>query len=107
MMFYENVALRKYNTFGVDYIADCMIHIRTEKEASALFASSESLKKPLFVLGSGSNILFTSDFKGTILYPDLEGIKIEEQNKSNESVVISAGAGVIWDNLAEWTVNKG
>jgi UDP-N-acetylmuramate dehydrogenase len=107
MVIYRNIPLRKYNTFGVDYNADCMINIRTEKEASALFASSESFKKPFFVLGSGSNILFTSDFKGTILYPDLGGIKIEEQNKSDENVVISAGAGVIWDNLAEWTVNKG
>ena len=107
MKIYENVPLKKYNTYGVDYIADCMIHIRTEKEVSALLSSSESLKKPLFVLGSGSNILFTSDYRGTILYPDLGGIKIEEQNKSDESVVISAGAGVIWDKFAEWTVNKG
>jgi UDP-N-acetylmuramate dehydrogenase len=107
MMIYENVPLKKYNTFGVDYIADCMIHIRTEKEASALLSSSESLKEPLFVLGSGSNILFTGDFRGTILYPDLGGIKIEEQNENDENVIISAGSGVIWDTLAEWTVNKG
>ncbi len=106
-MIYKNVPLRKYNTFGLDYIADCMIHISTEEEALALFTSSESFKKPFFVLGSGSNILFTSDFNGTILYPDLGGIRIEEQNKSDENVLISAGAGVIWDFLAEWAVNKG
>jgi UDP-N-acetylmuramate dehydrogenase len=84
-----------------------MVHIRTENEASALFASPDSLKKPLLILGSGSNILFTGNFRGTILYPDFGGIKIEEQNKSDENVIISAGAGVIWDKFAEWTVNKG
>ena len=106
-MIYKNVPLKKYNTFGVDYIADSLIHIRTEKEASALLASSGSLKRPFFVLGSGSNILFTGDFRGTILYPDLGSIKIEEQNKNDESVVISAGAGVIWDKFTGWTVKKG
>ena len=56
-------------------------------------------------MGSGSNILFTSDFKGIILCPEIGGIKIEEQDQEN--VLISAGAGVNWDNLVEWTVNKG
>jgi UDP-N-acetylmuramate dehydrogenase len=107
MIIYKNVPLKKYNTFGLDYIADCMIHVRTEKEAAALFTGIISWKKPLLILGSGSNILFTGDFKGTILYPELGGIKIEEQKQNNESVIISAGAGVIWDDLVKWTVNKG
>jgi len=107
MMIYKNIPLKKYNTFGLDYKADCMIHISTEKEATALFMGTVYWKKPLLILGSGSNILFTGDFKGTILYPELGGIKIEEQIQNEETIIISAGAGVIWDNLVEWTVNKG
>ena len=106
-MIYKNIPLKKYNTFGLDYKADCMIHISTEKEATALFMGTVYWKKPLLILGSGSNILFTGDFKGTILYPELGGIKIEEQIQNEETIIISAGAGVIWDNLVEWTVNKG
>jgi len=37
MMIYKNIPLKKYNTFGLDYMAECMIHIRTEEEAIALF----------------------------------------------------------------------
>jgi UDP-N-acetylmuramate dehydrogenase len=107
MMIYKNIPLKKYNTFGLDYKADCMIHISTEKEATALFMGTVYWKKPLLILGSGSNILFTGDFIGTILYPELGGIKIEEQIQNEETIIISAGAGVIWDNLVEWTVNKG
>ena len=107
MMIFKNIPLKKYNTFGLDYMADCMIHVRTEKEAIDFFRGIVTWKKPLLILGSGSNILFTGDFKGTILYPELGGIKIEEQELSDESVVISAGAGVNWDDLVEWTVNKG
>ena len=79
-MIYKNVPLKKFNTFGLDYIADRMIHIRTEKEATTILEGTKSLKNPLLILGGGSNILFTCDFKGTILYPELGGIKIEEVN---------------------------
>ena len=64
MMIYKNVPLKKYNTFGIDYIADCMIHIRTEKEASALFASSESLKKAFFCFGKRQQYSFYRQFQG-------------------------------------------
>jgi UDP-N-acetylmuramate dehydrogenase len=49
--------------------------------------------------------LFTSDFAGTILCPKIRGIRIVKQ-EGNE-IVISAGAGVDWDKLVEWTVDKG
>ena len=105
MMIYKNIPLKKYNSFGLDYMADCMIHIRNENEATALFIEIANTQKPQLILGGGSNILFTSDFKGTIIYPEMKGIKIEENE--NGSVIVSAGAGVNWDDLVEWTVAKG
>jgi UDP-N-acetylmuramate dehydrogenase len=105
MIVYKNIPLKKHNTFGLEYIAECMIIIKSEKEAISLFRGGTSLKKPLLILGGGSNILFTSNFKGTIIYPDLGGVKVEEH--TGESVLISAGAGISWDKLVKWTVNKG
>jgi UDP-N-acetylmuramate dehydrogenase len=102
---FRNISLKKYNTFGFDYRANCLILPKTEEEAISFFRKEISREKPLLIMGSGSNILFTSDFEGTILCPDTGGIKIEE--KDHENVLISAGAGVNWDNLVEWTVNKG
>jgi len=52
-------------------------------------------------------LLFTRDFKGTILYPEITRIKIEEQEPDNRNVIISAGAGVNWDDFVAWSVNKG
>jgi UDP-N-acetylmuramate dehydrogenase len=104
-MILKNVSLKAYNTFGLDYKADYVIHIKNEEEAISLFKGDKILGKPLFILGGGSNILFTEDFKGTILHPGIGGIKVEKQDKEN--VIISAGAGVNWDKLVEWTVNNG
>jgi UDP-N-acetylmuramate dehydrogenase len=58
-------------------------------------------------MGSGSNLLFTSDFRGTILYPEMEGMRIEENDRGNGNIIVSSGAGVNWDDFVEWTVNKG
>lgn len=105
MKILKDISLKKFNTFGLDYRADCLISIITEEEAISLLSDHASLDNPLLILGGGSNLLFTGDFKGTILRPELDGIKVEEQNQEN--VIISAGAGVNWDKLVEWTVNKG
>ena len=103
----RNVPLKKYNTFGLENTADCMISISTEKEAAAFFNGEVSWQKPLLIIGSGSNILFTRNYNGTILYPDIKGIRIEAEKKENGHVIVSAGAGVNWDDFVEWTVNKG
>lgn len=105
MLIYKNVPLKKYNTYGLDYTAECLINIRTEKEAIALLRKEIIWKNPLLILGGGSNILFVSGFKGTILHPDFKGMRIE--SKDSEHVIISAGAGVIWDKLVEWSVRNG
>jgi UDP-N-acetylmuramate dehydrogenase len=102
-----DVPLKKYNTFGLNYTADCFIHIRNEKEAAKVFDGTISWNKPLLIVGGGSNLLFTGDFKGTILYPDLKGIKTEDQDIEKGKVIVSAGAGVNWDDFVEWTVNNG
>jgi UDP-N-acetylmuramate dehydrogenase len=100
-----NTSLRKYNTFGLDYKTKCLISVKNEKEAISLFTGEVSWESPLFILGGGSNILFISDFQGTIMFPEFSGIKVEERD--GENVIISAGAGVSWDKLVEWTVNNG
>jgi UDP-N-acetylmuramate dehydrogenase len=86
-------------------MANIMIHVRTEKEAKALFSGEIKWKRPLLILGGGSNLLFTGDFTGTILCPEFGRIRIEEQTKND--VIVSAGAGIKWDTLAEWCVARG
>jgi UDP-N-acetylmuramate dehydrogenase len=105
MIIRGNVSLKKYNSFGLEYIAKHMVHLRTEKEAVSLFNGSVHLKRPVLIMGGGSNLLFTENSKGTIIIPAFKGIKIEEE--SDEFVIISAGAGVVWDKLVEWSVTKG
>ena len=99
------VSLKSLNTFGLDYTANCFVTIVSENEAVSLFSEGHTLPEPFLILGRGSNLLFTSDFSGTVFRTDIQGISVEEQD--NEYVIVSAGAGVDWDNFVEWTVSKG
>jgi len=84
-----------------------MIRLSSEKEAISLFNGTTPCKAPYLIIGGGSNILFLGDYKGTILYPDFKGIKIEEIDPGTGIVILSAGAGIIWDDFVAWTVRKG
>jgi UDP-N-acetylmuramate dehydrogenase len=101
----RNINLKPFNTFGLDYLAKTMIHIKTEKELKMLFKGELHLKKPLLILGGGSNLLFTGDFKGTILCPEFGTIRIEKLEDDN--IIVSAGAAITWDKLVEWSVVMG
>lgn len=101
----RNTSLKPFNSFGLEYMANTMIHVSTEKDARALLSGEIRWKKPLLILGGGSNLLFTGDFNGTILCPEFGRIRIEE--KSDSEVIVSAGAGIKWDRLVEWCVTMG
>jgi len=101
----HNISLRNYNSFGIDYKAKYIVDLKTEEEAAVYLRNRKSSIQNLFILGEGSNILFTNDFNGTIVHPAMEGIKKEGQDE--KSVIISAGAGLNWDKFVEWCVNNG
>jgi len=104
MLIEENISLKPYNTFGLDYRADRIIHLHDDSEIRSV---SKKLQDdlPFMILGGGSNLLFTGDFGGTMLHPVIGGIRILKSDYN--SVIISAGSGIKWDNLVAWTVENG
>jgi UDP-N-acetylmuramate dehydrogenase len=100
----RNISLKKYNTFGLDYKAMQLVHLETVNEASAFFRERKE-KDKTFIIGGGSNLLFTGDFAGELIHAQFGGIRIESVEGSK--IIVSAGAGVVWDSLVEWTVEKG
>ncbi len=105
MIISPNISLRKYNSFGIDVTADRLIHITSENEAINIFRNRKKLNEPFFILGGGSNILFLGNYNGTIIRPEIEDIRTEKSEK--DYLIISAGAGVLWDDLVKETVENG
>lgn len=98
----ENYSLKPYNTFGID--VKCKYFAESDREEDWLeFITSYELEpEEILILGEGSNFLFTEDFDGTVLYPTIKGIEIQEEDEYK--VIVRVGAGENWDEFVNWAV---
>lgn len=101
---YTDYPILKYNTFGMDVKASRFVEYSSVDELKT-FLASRDVALPLLHIGGGSNLLFLSDFKGTILHSAIKGFCIE--GESDEWVDIKAGAGEVWDDFVAYTVSEG
>ena len=97
--------LKELNTFGFDVRALYYSSPVSTEEAKASVAEARSKNLPILALGGGSNILFTRDYPGLVIHPRIGGIDII--NEDHSSVLISVGAGIVWDRLVAYTVGRG
>ena len=66
--------LTKMNTFGMKVKARCFMEY--DSVADLVDIEFEELARPVLHIGGGSNLLFTDDFKGTILHSKINFIEI-------------------------------
>ena len=104
MLLLKNHSLKNLNSFGVDVKAKLFAEVFSEEELIKLLSDETFKRENKFILGGGSNILFTKDFEGIIIKVSIYGIKLIEE--SPDSVLIEAGAGVKWDELVDFCVDK-
>ena len=66
--FKENYCLKDRNTFGVDAKAKYFTAFNSIIELNNILDSEIYNTNKTFMIGGGSNILFTQDFEGLVLY---------------------------------------
>ncbi len=104
LSFKKNFPLKKYNTFGVEAFARQYIEIQSEEALAKLFTEQRALtQQPLLVLGGGSNVLFTDNFDGLVVRITIPGIR---HTLSADTVIVTAGAGIVWDTLVWYCVER-
>ncbi|MCX2719272.1 UDP-N-acetylmuramate dehydrogenase [Lentiprolixibacter aurantiacus] len=103
MIIQENISLKSYNTFGIEAKGRYFIEI------SSLDDLSKALElkgyPEIFVLSGGSNMLLTRDLERLVLFINLKGISVSEENDSE--IVLQVMAGENWHDLVLWTLDKG
>ena len=72
----ENFTLKKYNTLGIDVKTRYFAEYSSVIELIDFLNIHPKQDLPLIILGGGSNVLFTKDFQGYILRPNIRGIEI-------------------------------
>lgn len=103
MQVLENFSLKSLNTFGVEAFAASFVAIEKENDLKLLFSDQQLKNYPRLVLGGGSNVLFTNDFKGLVIHIKILGLKAEVQG---DDILVTAGAGVVWNDLVNYCVDN-
>ncbi|HUH19285.1 UDP-N-acetylmuramate dehydrogenase [Albibacterium sp.] len=104
IVFQENKSLKELNTFGVEALANYFCDVNSEQELIDIFKDEKIRNLPLLILGGGSNILFTKNFNGLVLHIKIDGIEVMKQDSDR---YITAGGGVVWNDLVQYCVNHG
>lgn len=100
---YINHPLRDLNSFHVEECAERVITFDEKEDLKQIFADGHT-PEHWYVLGGGNNILFTRHFCGTLIKPVGKNITIKAN--LDDSVIVEAEAGVEWDDMVAWSVER-
>ena len=100
---FHHISLRDRNSFGVEQQAARLAEFETADDLRAIFAGGAPAE--WCVLSGGNNILFTRDYDGLLLTHAARGIAVTKDE--GDRVYVRAEAGVEWDDLVEWAVERG
>lgn len=90
----NSASIKAYNTFGIDAQASKLAKAESKEDILELLEYTEVNKIPLFILGGGSNILFTKTINELVLLNRVRGIQVVDEN--SDAVWVEAMAGENW-----------
>lgn len=97
-------SLKSHNTFGMDVKCRRFMEFSSVEELRQTLHSLTDADKPLLFIGSGSNILFTKDFEGTVIHSAIKGYSA---TKVDGNVLLRCGSGETWDDIVNMCVRNG
>lgn len=102
MQVQHNLSLKQYNSFGISVQAESFATFRNKDDLAELI--SENAAKHVFILGGGSNILFTENVTGLVLKNEISGIKLIKEDFKH--VYVRAGAGESWHSFVQYCLQR-
>jgi UDP-N-acetylmuramate dehydrogenase len=105
MQIQENISLKPYNSFAIDARARYFTQFTSADEIDELFQfKSEDKETNILVLGGGSNILLTQDFKGLVAINQMLGIEVVKQD--DKYIYVRAAAGENWHRFVLYCIEN-
>lgn len=102
MTTHKDFSLQQFNTFQIN--VKCKYFVEVESIEDILEALTKYAEEKFVILGGGSNILFTEDFDGVILFNKILGKKVIKE--TSEHVFIEVASGENWDEFVSYTVKQ-
>ena len=101
----SHVNLKSLNTFGIEAYGDYFVEISDIADLLRLMQQNIYTSNKKLILGGGSNLLFTSDFKGLVVKNNLKGKSLVSESAND--VVVKAAAGENWHEFVLWCISNG
>lgn len=98
-------SLRAFNTFGIEAAASQFVEISSVEEYISIRKSGDYGHLPHLFLGGGSNVLLTKNQEALVVKISIPGVSILKEDA--DFVWIKGGAGVVWDEFVQYTVDNG
>jgi len=104
MEIHTNIPLKNYTTMKLGGNARFMTEVRTPDEVATVYRNAKAQKLPIFILGSGSNVIARDEgFNGIVMRMRIPGFDIIADDIN--STTIRIGAGEQWDSIVKRAVD--
>jgi UDP-N-acetylmuramate dehydrogenase len=101
-----NIPLKELTSFKVGGPADYFVVVKTVDDVVRVLDYARERSIEVLVLGGGSNIVMSdSGFRGLVMYMQISGFQIVEENSDQVLVQISSGEN--WDKVVDTAVQNG
>lgn len=99
----ENINLAQYATLKIPALARYFTVVKNDNEIQEAIKLAYDKSLNLFILGGGSNILFSQDLQALVIKNELKGISIVKETEEN--IYLQAASGEIWSALVHYAVS--
>lgn len=100
----EHISLKSYTTFMIESTARYFITIDSMDGILELL-NHPAWKCDPFILGKGSNVLFTKDYDGLIIIDNTKGREVISE--TDKYIDVRFASGELWHESVMWSVKKG
>ncbi|MGE6570763.1 UDP-N-acetylmuramate dehydrogenase [Shewanella vesiculosa] len=98
-----SISLTALNTLGLNQHCASLVEVTSKNELITRCIELYQQQNPMLILGGGSNLVFTDDFKGTVVKVSTTGIVIDQDD---DFYYLTVQAGENWHHLIEYCLSR-
>jgi UDP-N-acetylmuramate dehydrogenase len=99
------VNLRGLNTFGLPAVAAQLVRVRSAADVRRVVDDPVLGLASKFILGGGSNVVFTRDPPGPVMKVEVAGRRLVQARE--DAWIVEFGAGENWHEAVAWSLAQG
>ena len=100
----KNIKLADYSTFKIGGLAKYFVVVKSEEEFINSIKWAKKRAKKIFILGGGSNILFSDKgFSGLVIKNEIKGMEVVGENE--DFAIVKSYSGEAWSKMVNFTIS--